>query len=254
MRLSSSLALTLLAGTLSNALPAPQDEPTSTLDQASLPTAASTDPSVASEQLDQLSKFAQQQVNAALEDNSSKRGTCNTFNVAVRREWNALSKNERKAYTDAVLCLQAKKAKTPASLIPGAKSRFDDWVGTHINQTMNIHYTGTFLAWHRYFTWQYEQALRNECGYKGYQPYWDWAKTAVSGLDNSPMLDGSEYSMSGNGEFIANQGQVIIGGNGLPEIPIPPGSGGGCVKSGPFKVSRLDSVPSVLLANHCKRT
>lgn len=27
-----------------------------------------------------------------------------------------------------------------------------------------------FLAWHRYFVWQYEKALREECGYKGYQP------------------------------------------------------------------------------------
>jgi tyrosinase len=48
------------------------------------------------------------------------------------------------------------------------------------------------------------------------------------------MLDGSEFSMSGNGEFIPGGGEVILGGNGLPEIPIPAGTGGGCVKSGPF--------------------
>ena len=94
---------------------------------------------------------------------------------------------------------------------------------------------GNFLTWHRYFTWQYEQALRNECGYKGYQPYWNWAKTAVSGLDKAPMLDGSAYSMSGNGEKIAGQGNVVIAGRGEPIITIPPGTGGGCVKSGPFK-------------------
>jgi len=52
-----------------------------------------------------------------------------------------LSNKERKAYTDAVLCLQAKTGRTPTSLIPGVKSRFDDFVGTHINQTLNIHYT-----------------------------------------------------------------------------------------------------------------
>jgi tyrosinase len=168
MRFTSPLVLSLIAGTLSNALPAPQDEATSTIAQASLPTAASSSPSVASEQVDELAQFAQQQANATLADNASKRGTCNIFTVAVRREWGSLSKTERKAYTDAVLCLQSKKSNTPASLIPGAKSRFDDWVGTHINQTLGIHYTGTFLGWHRYFTWHYEQALRNECGYKGY--------------------------------------------------------------------------------------
>lgn len=35
---------------------------------------------------------------------------------------------------------------------------------------MYIHGNGLFLTWHRYFVWAYEQALRNECGYRGYQP------------------------------------------------------------------------------------
>lgn len=35
---------------------------------------------------------------------------------------------------------------------------------------MEIHYTGNFLPWHRWFTWSYEKALRDECGYNGYQP------------------------------------------------------------------------------------
>lgn len=150
MRFSSPLALSLLAGTLSHALPAPQHEPSATVSAAPSSvtfTAASTDTAVAADQLDQLSDFAQSQVNASLSENSkTKRGGCNLFNVAVRREWGALSKKERKAYTDAVVCLQAKQTKTPASLLPGARSRFDDWVGTHINQTLTIHYTGTFLA------------------------------------------------------------------------------------------------------------
>lgn len=55
----------------------------------------------------------------------------------------------RKAYTDAVLCLQKKTNLTPLSLMPGARSRFDDFVGTHINQTGFIHFSGTFLGWHR---------------------------------------------------------------------------------------------------------
>ncbi|KAH9871792.1 hypothetical protein J1614_006049 [Plenodomus biglobosus] len=243
MRFGSSLALTLLAGTLSNALPAPSDASVSTIEPSDLPTEASSNPAEASDQLAQLAEFAQQEANSTLQANSSKRGTCNIFNVAVRREWGSLSKRERKAYIDAVLCLQSKPTKTPPSLIPGARSRFDDWVGTHVNQTMTIHYTGTFLAWHRYFVWQYEQALRNECGYKGYQPYWNWAKTAESGLEKSPILDGSATSMSGNGEFIPGGGNVILGGNGLPEILIPAGSGGGCVKSGPFKDMKVNLGP-----------
>jgi tyrosinase len=252
MRFTSSVALTLLAGTLSNALPAPQDEATSTLtasttttviQTSALPTAASDDTTVATEQIEQLAQFALQEANATLTNNASKRGSCNINNVAVRREWGALSNPERKAYTDAVLCLQKKTTKTPASLLPGARSRFDDWVGTHINQTQTIHYTGTFLGWHRYFTWQYEQALRNECGYKGYQPYWNWVKTAATGLENSAMLDGSAFSMSGNGEFIPGGGQVNLGGPGLPDFFIPAGTGGGCVKSGPFKDMKVNLGP-----------
>lgn len=53
----------------------------------------------------------------------------------------SLSKCERKAYTDAVLCFQKLPAKTPRSLVPGARSRYDDFLATHINQTLNIHYT-----------------------------------------------------------------------------------------------------------------
>jgi tyrosinase len=54
------------------------------------------------------------------------------------------------------------------------------------------------------------------------------------------MLDGSDYSMSGNGEAIAGQGDVVIANTGPPDgsnpIRLPHGTGGGCVKSGPFKV------------------
>lgn len=56
------------------------------------------------------------------------------------------------------------------TLYPGAKSRYDDFVAVHINFTLTIHGTGNFLGWHRYFVHAYEQALRNECGYTGYQP------------------------------------------------------------------------------------
>jgi len=69
-----------------------------------------------------------------------------------------------------VQCLQSKPAKTPSGQAPGAKTRFDDFVALHIQQTLEIHYTGNFLSWHRLYTWLYEEALRNECGYTGTQP------------------------------------------------------------------------------------
>lgn len=86
--------------------------------------------------------------------------------ASVRREWDSLTRDEKRAYIDAVLCLMHKPP-ISGDLVPGARSRFDDFFGTHINQTLSIHGTGNFLSWHRYFTWTYEQALRHECGYTG---------------------------------------------------------------------------------------
>jgi tyrosinase len=58
--------------------------------------------------------------------------------------------------------------------------------------------------------------LRNECGYKGYQPYYNWSWWA-----KDPKSSGRNYSC-------------------FPfETPclmhLEPGTGGGCVTSGPFK-------------------
>jgi tyrosinase len=83
-----------------------------------------------------------------------------------------LSKSEKRNYIDAVKCLAKLPAKTPAAVAAGAKSRYDDLVVTHIQQAFTIHGTANFLTWHRYYTWAFEQMLRKECGYKGYQPYY----------------------------------------------------------------------------------
>ena len=66
--------------------------------------------------------------------------TCNPSNTYVRKEWLSLTPKEKKAYIAAVKCLQSKPAISGA-LAPGAKSRFDDFVATHINQTLTIHGT-----------------------------------------------------------------------------------------------------------------
>ncbi|KAI0880505.1 Di-copper centre-containing protein [Annulohypoxylon maeteangense] len=174
---------------------------------------------------------------------------CTSENLRVRHPWGSLSMEERKAYTDAVLCLQQLPAKTPASVVPGARSRYDDFVATHINQTLNIHYSGTFLAWHRWFTYTYEQALRNECGYTGYQPYWNWGIYAEDPA-SSPIFDGSPYSMSGDGAPIPNKGPLVLTLGDLPPVYLKPGNGGGCVTSGPFKDMIVNLGPVSLPINN----
>ncbi|MCJ1403805.1 hypothetical protein MMC11_007028 [Xylographa trunciseda] len=157
--------------------------------------------------------------------------SCQISNGYVRQEWTNLTSTQKTAFTDAILCLMSKPSISPPSEVPGARSRYDDFVATHINQTLTIHGTANFLFWHRYFVYTFEQALRNECGYNGYVPYWNWGKSALDPI-NSPYFDGSAESMSGNGVYEAHNATEALP-TGLN--PIPPGKGGGCVKTGPFK-------------------
>ncbi|TFY74831.1 hypothetical protein EWM64_g9182 [Hericium alpestre] len=39
-----------------------------------------------------------------------------------------------------------------------------------------IHFTGLFLPWHRWFVQAYETALKDQCGYTGASPYWNWTQ------------------------------------------------------------------------------
>ncbi len=137
-----------------------------------------------------------------------------------------LSKQEKASYIRAVKCLLAKPALTPAFNNTGVISRYDDLVYTHIQQTFSIHYTGHFLAWHRYYTATYERMLRDECGYEGGQPYWDWSlDTPADKWASSPVFD-PDSGFGGNGDFIP----------GDPSNPfeVPGRTGGGCVRDGPF--------------------
>ncbi|KAH6628199.1 hypothetical protein F5144DRAFT_493509 [Chaetomium tenue] len=154
----------------------------------------------------------------------AKSKTCTKENLKVRREWGDLSADDRKAYIAAMLCIMKKPSKLDATKFPGAKSRYDDFVVVHMNQTMSIHGTGNFLSWHRYYTWAFERVLQTECGYNGTQPYWDWGRWAQD-PETSPIFDGSDTSLSGNGEKIDHKASGMV----------PAGNGGGCVQKGPFK-------------------
>ncbi|KAK5702774.1 hypothetical protein LTR97_003720 [Elasticomyces elasticus] len=150
--------------------------------------------------------------------------------MAVRREWGALSTTERGAYIDAVHCMINSPSHFAPGEVPGARNRFDDFAAIHINKTNSIHLDGIFLSWHRNFVWIWETALREECGYAGYQPYWNWALWCDD-LGSSPLFDGSSTSLSGNGAP-DNSSCPIQVANGET---LPCGTGGGCVTSGPFK-------------------
>ncbi|KDN44633.1 hypothetical protein RSAG8_05398, partial [Rhizoctonia solani AG-8 WAC10335] len=75
----------------------------------------------------------------------------------------------RKPHTSAL------KPTYPRSNIPNVtedSSYYDDMIYIHMDQTDQIHYTGLFLPWHRWFVNEHVQQLKAQCGYKGVMPYW----------------------------------------------------------------------------------
>lgn len=144
----------------------------------------------------------------------------------------SLSKADRRKYIAAVKCLIKKKPTATSKQVPGARNRLDDFVASHMIEQPRIHFNGHMFFWHRHFVWLYEQALRDECGWTGGQPYWDWTLDAGNILA-SPVFDGSDTSVGSNGEFIPH-GTLHFEGFGGLTVDLPPGQGGGCLKGGPF--------------------
>ncbi|RYP71321.1 hypothetical protein DL771_004898 [Monosporascus sp. 5C6A] len=167
-----------------------------------------------------------------LAKNPSEHGC--TLETAVRRkEWSDLSVEQREAYIAAVLCLQSKPSQAPKDKYPGALSRFDDFVVTHMTLAGQLHSTPHLLPAHRYYIWFYEQTLREECGYEGYQPYWNYDRYAADPV-NSPLFNGNMSSMGGNG-LPSDYAGVPTPSFAPPLNVIPNAGGGGCVTEGPFK-------------------
>ncbi|KAK8912748.1 Tyrosinase-like protein orsC [Metarhizium anisopliae] len=164
-----------------------------------------------------------------------RRTGCTSKNIAVRQEWDSLSEAQRLDYVRAVQCLHAKEPKQPGGL---AHNRLEEFIIPHVNQTLEIHASkkGLLLPWHRYFLHLYETALREECGYKGYLPYWDWPKY-IENPQKSTIFDGSAASLSGNGAPIPHGEYRMPVPGGPPPVQFftrAAGEGGGCV-SGPFE-------------------
>lgn len=112
-----------------------------------------------------------------------------------------LTPTERTSYIDALKCLASQPSRTSPDLASGARNRVDDFAVAHILKWQELHFSPNLLPWHRHFIWEWEQALRNECGWAGGIPFWDWSKGAERPLEENPIFDGSATSLSGNGEL-----------------------------------------------------
>ncbi|KAL1835928.1 hypothetical protein VTJ49DRAFT_5858 [Mycothermus thermophilus] len=189
-------------------------------------------PAYPPDEVDMLLVATMPKVAVWMAQRAGKTNNCTLENAAVRKEWSDLTPDERKEYIRAVRCLQSKPPKAPKDQVPGSLSRFDDFVATHMTMAPMLHSPTNLLAAHRYYIWAYEKALREECGYKGYQPYMNYNRYADDPI-NSPMFDGSDTSMGGNGEPHDYPGIMTVFPR--PHNMIPSAGGGGCVTTGPFK-------------------
>lgn len=156
---------------------------------------------------------------------------CTLENAVVRREWSDLSETQRQEYVAAVTCLMKLPPKSDPETFPGALSRYDDFVAYHMTHAMQLHDNLHLFGAHKYYVWLFEEALRNECGYTGYQPYMNYDRYSEDPL-NSPLLNGNASSLGGNGEPEPDYKGVAQPGR-TPNI-IASGGGGGCVTEGPF--------------------
>ncbi|KAF5347178.1 hypothetical protein D9758_011056 [Tetrapyrgos nigripes] len=90
------------------------------------------------------------------------------------------------------------------TFLNGTHSIYDDFSLTHDMLEDFAHENAYFLPWHRYFTYLFDLALREKCGYRGSFPYWDWTKGSymhdllnqIFPLMPSPLADASDITSS----------------------------------------------------------
>jgi len=143
-------------------------------------------------------------------------------NPSVRREWRRLSRRERADWIRAVKCLNSlphnsslaptyNLTYTQIPPINTSTSYFDDFIYTHMDLNPAIHVTGHFFPWHRAYVKDFETALKQKCGYKGTQPYWDW-RLDTSNFENSTIWDTDPTSGLGSWGDPNNDYQIHDGG------------------------------------------
>jgi tyrosinase len=128
---------------------------------------------------------------------------------AVRKEWRALAKSEKADFLEAFKCLAETPRNGKLSPVgnPGdippvntTTSYLDDVSYVHMDLNHQVHFTGLFLPWHRWYLHSLEGALKTECGFKGSIPYWNWSMDA-SDTEHSPLFDGDlESGLGGWGD------------------------------------------------------
>ncbi|KAK3349069.1 hypothetical protein B0T25DRAFT_457918, partial [Lasiosphaeria hispida] len=129
--------------------------------------------------------------------------------VSIRREWRALTPNEKEEFVQAIYCL----AKTPSSWAPN-HTIYDDFAILHGGIGSWCHRSASFLPWHRYTLFVFEKILKEQCGFTNAIPYWDWSLDWAN-LANSSIWD-SATGFGGDGDphghEVVGEGRCVVDG------------------------------------------
>ncbi|KAH6697748.1 hypothetical protein VD0002_g1531 [Verticillium dahliae] len=201
--------------------------------------------------VDRLQDSGMKKLKAYIAANPPESG-CTIEKAIKRKEWSSLTRGERRLYIKAVKCLHSRPSKYPRSEAPGARSRFDDFVVTHVQQTMQTFSRGIgtsfglmkkrceksadIVAINRYSLTSSPFPTRSMIAHSRQYEHWPYY---ASNPHDSPLFDGSDASMSSDGSKVPHAGYPWAAYN------IPPGDGGGCIMEGPFKDFKVNLGPMV---------
>ncbi|GAB1312035.1 hypothetical protein MFIFM68171_02245 [Madurella fahalii] len=179
---------------------------------------------------------------------AGKNNGCTLETAGVRREWGDMTNEQRLDFINATLCLMNAPSKAPKDQFPGARTRYDDFMAYHLTNAGSLHDTIGLFPAHKFFILALENALRNECGYKGYHPYMNYDRYTKD-PQNSALFNGNATSMGGNGDPDPGYLGVRMGVGGM----VKSAGGGGCVTKGPFKDYRANIGPGAPMMNNVPR-
>jgi Common central domain of tyrosinase/von Willebrand factor type A domain len=106
--------------------------------------------------------------------------------MKCRKNVKNLTDDEKKRYVNAFVALKSQDS----VIHPGAQSRYDDFVETHLNAMMATvgwaHQDSVFFPWHRELLYQFEKLLQTVDPTVTI-PYWDWTRDQNSGAAGFPF-------------------------------------------------------------------
>ncbi|KAK5949562.1 hypothetical protein OHC33_009369 [Knufia fluminis] len=112
--------------------------------------------------------------------------------ATARPAFHTLPLHRRHAYVRAV-----QRLTTLPSRLGLNTSLYDDFTYVHIQLTWKVHHVAISLPFHRYFVAVFEKVLKDEGGYDGVMPYWDWTVDAADPLSSAVFNSSSGFGRDG---------------------------------------------------------